>query len=203
LEGSLETLAIGIPARFSFEFPLRAAQRRQRSPLVRGLQRVGAGQAFLGYQPTRRRRQALVELVADLAGCDRAQVVVRGSGLVLELPDGEIDVRRPFVPVRFAGETRITSRLEAGPVEVVNLIGERKSFTVALGVLKADERLKLGPGIHIAYCAAGPGRLEVDGKLYAIPFDHCLRIDTERPATLGCIAGPVIFANITSSLEKV
>ena len=62
---------------------------------------------------------------SDLSGFDRLQVLVSGSGLVLETPDGEIDVRQPFKPVRFAGETPIVSRLEAGPVEVVNLIGDR------------------------------------------------------------------------------
>ena len=44
-------------------------------------------------------------------------MLIAGRGLVLDTPDGEIDVRRPFRPVRFAGETRIVSRLEAGPVE--------------------------------------------------------------------------------------
>src|SRR5262245_30603214 len=59
---------------------------------------------------------------SDYTGFDRAQVLVSGCGLVLETPDGEIDVRTPFKPVTFAGETPIVSRLEAGPVEVVNLI---------------------------------------------------------------------------------
>ena len=60
---------------------------------------------------------------SDLSGFDREQVLVCGQGLVLETPSGEIDVRQPFKPVRFAGETGIVSRLEAGPVEVVNLLG--------------------------------------------------------------------------------
>ena len=46
--------------------------------------------------------------------------------------DGEIDVRRPFRPVRFAGETPIVSRLEAGPVEVINLMGERRRVRLDL-----------------------------------------------------------------------
>ena len=62
---------------------------------------------------------------SDYSGFDRLQVLVAGSGLVLQTPTGEIDVRRPFRPVRFAGETPIVSRLEAGPVEVINLMGER------------------------------------------------------------------------------
>ena len=62
---------------------------------------------------------------SDYSGYDRIQVLVEGGGLVLKTPDGEIDVRRKLRPVRFGGETRIVSRLEAGPVEVVNLIGRR------------------------------------------------------------------------------
>ena len=67
---------------------------------------------------------------SDYRGFDRVQVLVAGSGLVLQTPDGEIDVRQPFRPVHFAGETPIVSRLEAGPVEVVNLIGDRSRVRI-------------------------------------------------------------------------
>src|SRR5882757_9155297 len=83
---------------------------------------------------------------SDLSGCDRVQAVVAGQGLVLVAPDHEIDVRRPFVPVRFAGETPIVSRLEAGAVEVVNLIGDRSIVRIDLSVLEAGETRRLGPG---------------------------------------------------------
>ena len=53
---------------------------------------------------------------SDLSGYDRVQTVVEGQGLVLVAPDHEIDLRRPFAPMRFSGETPIVSRLEAGPV---------------------------------------------------------------------------------------
>src|SRR3990170_3177222 len=43
---------------------------------------------------------------SGLSGFDRELVLVSGAGLVLETPDGDIDVRQPFKPVRFAGETR-------------------------------------------------------------------------------------------------
>ena len=100
-----------------------------------------------------------------------------GRGLVLETPDGEIDVRRPFRPVRFAGETPIVSRLEAGPVEVVNLIGDRRRVRIDLAVLEAGRTQRLGPGLHIAYCPAGPARLRLQGEDYALPADGGLRIE--------------------------
>ena len=81
---------------------------------------------------------------SDYTGFDRLQVLVAGRGLVLQTPDGEIDVRAPFQPVRFAGETPIVSRLEAGPVEVVNLIGERAGSAIDLA--RAGGRAVAAPG---------------------------------------------------------
>ena len=90
---------------------------------------------------------------SDYTGFDRLQVLVAGSGLVLQTPSGEIDVRRPFRPVRFAGETPIVSRLEAGPVEVINLMGERRqrAHSILLSSKPASSSAS-GPGMHIAYC---------------------------------------------------
>ncbi len=134
---------------------------------------------------------------SDYAGFDRVQVLVGGRGLVLQTPDGEIDVRTPFKPVRFAGETPITSRLEAGPVEVVNLIGARAAVHVDIAVLRAGQSLALRPGTHIAYCASGPARLEAEGKQYALAADHGLRIEAPGSTMLAVPGGRVIVASIT------
>src|SRR6266436_1004203 len=109
---------------------------------------------------------------SDYTGFDRLQVLVAGRGLVLETPTGEIDVRAPFRPVRFAGETPIKSRLEAGPVEVVNLIGARSAVRIALEVLKRDVLQAAEPGTHIAYAADGAAALEIDGKGHRLAPDH-------------------------------
>jgi len=100
---------------------------------------------------------------SDYTGFDRLQVLVAGSGLVLDTPDGEIDVRMPFRPVRFAGETPIVSRLEAGPIEVVNLIGLRAVVRPGLAILSAGEAQTLGKGTHIAYCPGGTATLAAIG----------------------------------------
>ncbi len=134
---------------------------------------------------------------SDYAGFDRLQVLVGGRGLVLETPEGEIDVREPFKPVRFTGETKITSRLEAGPVEVVNLIGARASVSLDLRVLLAGERRQLDPGTHLAYCADGPAMLSVEGKLHRLAADHGLRIDGPAPTMVACEGGRLIVASIT------
>ena len=137
---------------------------------------------------------------SDYSGCERVQVVVAGRGLVLQTPDGEIDVRTPFKPVRFAGETPITSRLEEGPVEVVNLIGQRAAVHVDLAILRAGQSLALRPGTHIAYCAGGPARLEAGGKQYALAADHGLRIEAPGSTMLAVPGGRVIVASITPNI---
>ena len=134
---------------------------------------------------------------SDYTGFDRMQVLVAGRGLVLETPDGEIDVRRPFEPVRFAGETRIVSRLEAGPVEVINLMGDRRRVQIDLAVLKAGEMRRLGPGLHIAYCPIGPARLRLQDGEYALQADGGLRIEGADGWPANCTAGVILVGSVT------
>lgn len=133
---------------------------------------------------------------SDYAGFDRLQVLVGGSGLALDTPDGEIDVRRPFEPVRFAGETRITSRLEAGPVEVVNLIGARAKVRIALTVLRADDALTIEPGTHLAYAAHGAAALAIDGTPHRLAADHALRVEASSSTVVEGIGGVLLLGSI-------
>lgn len=125
------------------------------------------------------------------------QVLVAGRGLVLDTPDGEIDVRRPFRPVRFTGETRIVSRLAAGPVEVVNLIGDRRHVRIDLTTLEAGETRRLGPGLHIAYCPTGPARLRLQGEEHAFRADGGLRIEGADGWPANCTAGVILVGSVT------
>jgi len=133
---------------------------------------------------------------SDYSGFDRAQVLVSGHGLVLESPEGAIDVRVPFRPVAFAGETPIVSRLEAGPVEVINLMGERGKVRLNLAVLEAEQSQHLGKGIHIAYCPGGRAALRLANETHDLQADGGLRIeDVEGVAT--CSAGLVVLGSIS------
>lgn len=134
---------------------------------------------------------------SDYTGFDRVQVLVAGSGLVLQTPEGDIDVRRPFEPVRFAGETPVVSRLEAGPVEVINLIGERSQVSLDLAVLTAGETQRLGPALHIAYCPAGSAVLRLQDGEYDLPADGGLRIDEASGTVATCSAGRIVLGSIT------
>ena len=133
---------------------------------------------------------------SDLSGYDRELVLVSGEGLVLGTPVGEIDVRQAFRPVRFAGETSVVSRLEAGPVEVVNLIGARAKVRIALEVLKADGALSVEPGTHLAYAAHGAAALDVDGTPHRLAADHALRIEVSGPTILKGIGGVLLLGSV-------
>jgi uncharacterized protein len=132
---------------------------------------------------------------SDYSGFDRVQVLVAGRGLVLETPDGEIDVREPFKPVRFAGETTIRSRLEAGPVEVVNLIGKRAAVRIALEVLGPGSTWTLEAGTHIAYALASSA-LEIDGRADRLAADHALRIAAAGPTMIACTGGVLLLGSV-------
>src|SRR5690606_5994937 len=132
-------------------------------------------------------------------GFDRVQVLVSGSGLVLETPRGEIDVRQPFRPVRFAGETPIVSRLEAGPVEVVNLIGARAHVKIDITVLDEDRTLLLQPGPHIVYSPPGDAVVAVQGNERRLASDYALRRDSPVPTRLGGRVGCLLVGSITAA----
>jgi uncharacterized protein len=133
---------------------------------------------------------------SDYSGFDRLQVLVAGGGLVLQTPTGEIDVRRPFQPVRFAGETPIVSRLEAGPVEVINLIGRRDRVQLDLHVLDEGRSRRLGAGLHIAYCPGGRAVLRLEGRDHDLPADGGLRIE-EFDGVVACLAGVIVLGSVT------
>jgi uncharacterized protein len=133
---------------------------------------------------------------SDLSGYDRRLALVSGQGLVLGTPVGEIDVRQPFRPVRFAGETSIVSRLEAGPVEVVNLIGDRSRVSIDLSCLSDGATISCPAGVHIIYAAAGSCELSINGNACEIAADHATRIDAGDSFTVASRLGTAIVAGI-------
>src|SRR6185503_11235823 len=87
---------------------------------------------------------------SDLAGYDRILTVIGGRGLTLEIAGAAaLDAREPFRPVRFRGEDRIVSRLEAGPVTVLNLIADR-AHHIDVALMSGGAR-PLGGTTHIVY----------------------------------------------------
>ena len=133
---------------------------------------------------------------SDLSGYERLQAVVAGSGLVLETPAGEIDLTRPFMPVRYDGGTPITSRLESGPVEVVNLIADRALCDIELIVPETEQMVALGEGIHVVYASAAEVRGRCGDMPFVIEAGHALRIDAPEAGSLLIAWGQALLATI-------
>ncbi|HEV2554329.1 MAG TPA: HutD family protein [Bosea sp. (in: a-proteobacteria)] len=133
---------------------------------------------------------------SDLTGYERLQAVIVGSGLVLEGPSGEIDLRRPFVPVRYDGGLPLVSRLENGPVEVVNLIVDRALCSADLAVPEPGATITLTHGIHILYAPGEAVTARCDGAEVTVPGGHALQIDAEAGVSLTVEAGQGLLASI-------
>lgn len=133
---------------------------------------------------------------SDLTGYERLQAVIVGSGLVLEGSSGAIDLRRPFVPVRYDGGLPLVSRLENGPVEVVNLIVDRALCSADLVVPMPGEAVPLAPAIHILYAPGEAVTARCGGEEIAVPGGHALRIDTEGEIALTVEGGRALLATI-------
>lgn len=133
---------------------------------------------------------------SDLTGYERLQAVVAGSGLVLETPDGEIDLRRPFAPVRYDGGTPITSRLENGPVEVVNLIADRAVMAIDLVSLGPGDTATVGEGIGIVYAPVEAVSGRCEATAFFVEAGHALRIDPARACSLSIDMGRALLATI-------
>lgn len=131
---------------------------------------------------------------SDLSGFDRVQIVVRGRGLVLETPAGEIDLRVPLRPARYDGGLAIVSRLEDGPVEVVNLIARRDQRTIAMTMLEPGRETALADARHIVYAPFDTVRLRLGDTDIDLPADHAVQVD--GAISLRALSGTAILASI-------
>jgi len=114
---------------------------------------------------------------SDLAGYDRILTVIGGCGLLLDIAGGAtLDVREAFRPVRFRGEDRIVSRLEAGPVRVLNLLADRMRHVIDVAILRGGDARALDHTINIAY-ALEHSAVAVDGATLPLEDDAALRVE--------------------------
>lgn len=133
---------------------------------------------------------------SELAGYDRVLAVVEGRGLVLH-PAGRppLDVREPFRAVRFPGEWRIESRLEAGPVGVLNLMADRRRHDIDLRFLVEPGTLTPEARIVLLY-AVLPSRFQLPGERRELPADHALRLEDGGPIVVTHTDGVLALAFI-------
>ena len=143
-------------------------------------------------------RTAIIEEgpFSDYTGYERLQVVIRGAGLVLVAPDHEIDLRLPMHPRRYDGGTPVSTVLEMGPVEVVNLIASRARFDTDLRVGKEGVELFCSPGRHVVYAAVGAAKVKIEDRDYTLMQDHALRVRTGRRKRVTVQGGQIIVGSI-------
>nr|GAJ30926.1 hypothetical protein BDOA9_0100980 [Bradyrhizobium sp. DOA9] len=130
---------------------------------------------------------------SHMPGIDRLQMVVEGRGLVLKSPDE----REPFTTVRFTGELEIVTALEAGPVEVVNLMARRGAAEIGLVALKqpGDHR-HLAAGTHLVYAPRGECRIRLDDEDFVVPRTGTLKLELDGSSQLSLVAGPAVLGSI-------
>jgi uncharacterized protein len=127
-------------------------------------------------------------------GFDRILTVIGGRGLLLDIEGGRtLDVREPCRPVRFRGEDRIVSRLEAGPVAVLNLMADRKRNVIDVAIV-GDGVVALDGEINLVY-ALEQSAVDI-GEGASLAPDETLRIEGAGRA-LSVISGRVALAKIS------
>ncbi|MGY3038176.1 environmental stress-induced protein Ves [Bradyrhizobium sp. USDA 4354] len=133
---------------------------------------------------------------SHMPGIDRLQMVVEGRGLVLKAPTQEFDEREAFTTVRFTGELEIVTELEAGPVEVVNLMARRGAAEIDLLALKEPGDRRLAAGTHLVYAPRGACRSRLDNEDFAIPRTGTLKVELAGPSQLALVSGLAVLGSI-------
>jgi hypothetical protein len=96
--------------------------------------------------------------------------------------------------VRYDGGLRIMSRLEDGPVEVVNLMTRRSAAHAELQSLRPGEAAKLPVGRHVIYAFAECADIDIDGSSFKIPAGHAASV--EGAVVLLCREGSCLAATV-------
>ncbi len=131
-----------------------------------------------------------------MQGIDRLQMVVGGRGLVLKSPGQEFDEREPFTTVRFTGELDIVTELEAGPVEVVNLMARRGAVEIDLLALREPGDRRLSAGTHLLYAACGDCSVRLNGESFAITDGSTLKVEPTEASKLTLVSGLAVLGSI-------
>ncbi|MCW2225331.1 environmental stress-induced protein Ves [Bradyrhizobium japonicum] len=131
-----------------------------------------------------------------MPGIDRLQMVVGGHGLVLKSPTQDFDEREPFITVRFTGEMEIVTALEAGPVEVVNLMARRGAAEIELLALREPGERPLSAGTHLVYAVSGDCSIRLNSEDIVIPAGSTLKVELAEASTLALVSGLAVLGSI-------
>lgn len=141
---------------------------------------------------------------SDLSGYDRLLVVIEGRGLLLHGEDGRrIDATEPLRPVAFPGDWALRSELAAGPVEVVNLFGDRHVVAVKLDILEGAGTLAAQRGTVVLYAPGEAAGVLVDRESADIPAGDALQVEIAQEVGITVTRGLVIAASVTPAGGRV
>jgi environmental stress-induced protein Ves len=134
---------------------------------------------------------------SDLPGIDRILTVISGRGLVLRSETGAVvDARQPLHPVRFPGEWPIRSEIEAGPVEVLNLMADRSAVRIDVRIVQRPEQLALPPAELVFYAPGAAAALRLDGVALDLPEGAAIQLRTETVTQVDWVSGLIAIAII-------
>lgn len=133
---------------------------------------------------------------SHMPGIDRLQMVIGGRGLVLKAPGQEFDEREPFTTVRFTGEMEIVTELEAGPVEVVNLMARRGAAEIELLALREPGERPLPAGTHLVYAVSGDCGIRLNSEEFVILAGSTLQVELSAASGLTFVSGLAVLGSI-------
>ena len=136
---------------------------------------------------------------SDHTGFERHQVVIEGEGLYLDSASGMIDLSRPLKPVQYGGELKIVSRLETGPVKVLNLMVDRRLARGEMIAMTSDATAELPAGTHVAFAVAGVVRIAIEGIEIDIAADDAVVLAATTSVTVNVRRGAVVLSSIYPS----
>ena len=113
-------------------------------------------------------------------GIDRWFAVVRGAGVGLALPQGDLVLDGRSAPLAFAGEAAPGCRLIDGPTQDLNLMIRRDRGTGDLRRAHAGSRAT-GIADWRALYTADALTLEIDGATMPVPADTLLWVAHDEP----------------------
>ncbi len=138
----------------------------------------GTTRELLAWPPARgahepwRLRVSVAEIAADgpfssFPGVERWFAVLRGDGVRLALPSGDVTLTPDDAPLAFDGEAAPMCRLVAGPTRDLNVMARRGAGVATLRIAAPGSRLEGDVALRALYTDAA-ALLDVDGRIEAL-----------------------------------
>lgn len=92
-----------------------------------------------------------------------------------------IDLSRPLTSVEYGGELKIVSRLENGPVKVLNLMINRPEAAGEMTAMVAGTSVDFSPGAHIFYAVKQDAHIYLGGTAHHVAAGNAIALEAAEP----------------------